>query len=196
VRSRFDPSATAASLRPVTRTSPTRDVIEIVGAGEGNRTLVISLEGCCSTIELHPHNPYFIGLSASPRPSCRELVGAADHNRFAAHVQETLVEWAQVARQAVLSFFGKSAGKVKTTIALWRTPLEFSVQLPSHERTRNATKPQRDPHIAWRNDHVGKPDGKHNFIRQNAAKYHARNSDPYERVIKKRFKFVEFCSQF
>jgi hypothetical protein len=34
------------------------------GAGEGNRTLVISLEGCCSTIELHPHNPYFIGLSA------------------------------------------------------------------------------------------------------------------------------------
>jgi hypothetical protein len=30
-------------------------VLEIVGAGEGNRTLVISLEGCCSTIELHPH---------------------------------------------------------------------------------------------------------------------------------------------
>jgi hypothetical protein len=30
-------------------------VLEEVGAGEGNRTLVISLEGCCSTIELHPH---------------------------------------------------------------------------------------------------------------------------------------------
>ncbi len=28
-----------------------------VGAGEGNRTLVFSLEGCCSTIELHPHRP-------------------------------------------------------------------------------------------------------------------------------------------
>src|SRR5947199_10067166 len=28
--------------------------IEIIGAGEGNRTLVFSLEGCCSTIELHP----------------------------------------------------------------------------------------------------------------------------------------------
>jgi hypothetical protein len=27
-----------------------------VGAGEGNRTLVISLEGCCSTIELHPRS--------------------------------------------------------------------------------------------------------------------------------------------
>jgi hypothetical protein len=25
-----------------------------IGAGEGNRTLVISLEGFCSTIELHP----------------------------------------------------------------------------------------------------------------------------------------------
>src|SRR5260370_34963759 len=24
------------------------------GAGEGNRTPVVSLEGCCSTIELHP----------------------------------------------------------------------------------------------------------------------------------------------
>jgi hypothetical protein len=29
-------------------------VIERIGAGEGNRTLVISLEGFCSTIELHP----------------------------------------------------------------------------------------------------------------------------------------------
>ena len=27
------------------------------GAGEGNRTLVFSLEGCCSTIELHPRDP-------------------------------------------------------------------------------------------------------------------------------------------
>ena len=32
----------------------TRQVPEIIGAGEGNRTLVFSLEGCCSTIELHP----------------------------------------------------------------------------------------------------------------------------------------------
>jgi hypothetical protein len=30
-------------------------LLENIGAGEGNRTLVISLEGCCSTIELHPH---------------------------------------------------------------------------------------------------------------------------------------------
>src|SRR5262245_43589940 len=32
-------------------------VFENIGAGEGNRTLVISLEGCCSTIELHPRRP-------------------------------------------------------------------------------------------------------------------------------------------
>ena len=31
-------------------------VAEDFGAGRGNRTLVISLEGCCSTIELHPRN--------------------------------------------------------------------------------------------------------------------------------------------
>lgn len=31
-----------------------RQVLENIGAGEGNRTLVFSLEGCCSTIELHP----------------------------------------------------------------------------------------------------------------------------------------------
>lgn len=34
----------------------TAQVIEKVGAGERNRTVVISLEGCCSTIELHPRN--------------------------------------------------------------------------------------------------------------------------------------------
>jgi hypothetical protein len=28
--------------------------LKLFGAGEGNRTLVFSLEGCCSTIELHP----------------------------------------------------------------------------------------------------------------------------------------------
>ena len=39
------------------RLSPHRNAPETSpdGAGEGNRTLVISLEGFCSTIELHPH---------------------------------------------------------------------------------------------------------------------------------------------
>jgi hypothetical protein len=30
------------------------------GAGEGNRTLVVSLEGFCSTIELHPPDEYLL----------------------------------------------------------------------------------------------------------------------------------------
>ena len=49
-------SATARRHRLVGAINPRRDlgVVEIIGAGEGNRTLVFSLEGCCSTIELHP----------------------------------------------------------------------------------------------------------------------------------------------
>ena len=43
------------SSRPFSeRMKGTVEVIEKIGAGEGNRTLVFSLEGCCSTIELHP----------------------------------------------------------------------------------------------------------------------------------------------
>src|SRR3990167_2501510 len=38
-----------------------------VGAGEGNRTLVISLEGCCSTIELHPPGDPFRSCLLSSR---------------------------------------------------------------------------------------------------------------------------------
>ena len=37
-----------------------------VGAGEGNRTLVVSLEGFCSTIELHPP-----ARSPMPLPSAK-----------------------------------------------------------------------------------------------------------------------------
>ena len=66
-----------------------REALEKVGAGEGNRTLVFSLEGCCSTIELHPHcmirlenqcslfrimfagSPNMpLGLSQLPSPAC------------------------------------------------------------------------------------------------------------------------------
>jgi hypothetical protein len=41
--------------REAMRVSVCGDVLDgRIGAGEGNRTLVISLEGFCSTIELHP----------------------------------------------------------------------------------------------------------------------------------------------
>ena len=33
----------------------TLKVVPVIGAGDGNRTHVISLEGWSSTIELHPH---------------------------------------------------------------------------------------------------------------------------------------------
>ena len=39
-----------------------------IGAGEGNRTLVFSLEGCCSTIELHPHRLTPNTLRWQPQP--------------------------------------------------------------------------------------------------------------------------------
>src|SRR5258706_5221747 len=40
------------------------------GAGEGNRTLVFSLEGCCSTIELHPRGRSPITAREPPQPLC------------------------------------------------------------------------------------------------------------------------------
>jgi hypothetical protein len=48
-------------------------VIENIGAGEGNRTLVISLEGCCSTIELHPHR-FAVLLGDAFTPENRPLM--------------------------------------------------------------------------------------------------------------------------
>src|SRR5256885_934924 len=54
-------------LGPKMRTgccSPTRGA----GAGEGNRTLVISLEGFCSTIELHPPDSKKVHPHSPPLP--------------------------------------------------------------------------------------------------------------------------------
>ena len=44
-------------------------LVQEAGAGEGNRTLVISLEGCCSTIELHPQTLREFGGLPSQRQS-------------------------------------------------------------------------------------------------------------------------------
>jgi hypothetical protein len=44
-----------------------RNYAATIGAGEGNRTLVFSLEGCCSTIELHPRSCYIAGLGKPHR---------------------------------------------------------------------------------------------------------------------------------
>src|SRR5437763_12056411 len=44
------------AARHVSSASVVRSLSSVIrsGAGEGNRTPVVSLEGCCSTIELHP----------------------------------------------------------------------------------------------------------------------------------------------
>src|SRR2546421_6088303 len=60
-------------------------LFEITGAGEGNRTLVVSLEGFCSTIELHPRALYAPQLPLSsaqlsfliPSNRCRNQVTEA-----------------------------------------------------------------------------------------------------------------------
>ena len=46
-------------------------VLWVSGAGEGNRTLVVSLEGFCSTIELHPPDELiYVFLPLSAPSSC------------------------------------------------------------------------------------------------------------------------------
>src|SRR5215218_5205654 len=44
---------------------------EKAGAGEGNRTLVFSLEGCCSTIELHPRQARLPRRNGHEKPGHR-----------------------------------------------------------------------------------------------------------------------------
>src|SRR5258708_32452877 len=50
-----------------------RELID-AGAGEGNRTLVFSLEGCCSTIELHPRGRSTITPRQRPQQGCTAAV--------------------------------------------------------------------------------------------------------------------------
>ncbi len=53
-RTEPEPAATDPLRQVASARQPSLASRAKAGAGEGNRTLVISLEGCCSTIELHP----------------------------------------------------------------------------------------------------------------------------------------------
>ena len=64
------------SVRSKPRPAPGRSCF---GAGEGNRTLVISLEGFCSTIELHPHFNHLAG------PAAERLAGSGVAREPMAH---------------------------------------------------------------------------------------------------------------
>src|SRR6185436_16359503 len=70
--SAFAELASADNLRSASRAK--------VGAGEGNRTLVVSLEGFCSTIELHPH---FVLPHHSELALARRAVAAEAWSAFA-----------------------------------------------------------------------------------------------------------------
>ena len=78
------------------------EVIENIGAGEGNRTLVFSLEGCCSTIELHPRatdqlsrqrgglNRHAPGLEKALVPGGFRAAPALNRWRFAAYTENSI----------------------------------------------------------------------------------------------------------
>jgi hypothetical protein len=70
-------------------------VIEKIGAGEGNRTLVISLEGCCSTIELHPRRAVTI-----QKPARLRCCAALARQSSPASLGEALLACRAVAREA------------------------------------------------------------------------------------------------
>ena len=72
-RSSLDTASSRCELRELTPFQVPK-LRRKTGAGEGNRTLVVSLEGFCSTIELHP-----LALSAMP-PACarRQLISLVD----------------------------------------------------------------------------------------------------------------------
>ena len=69
------PAAAAIGSWPNTLREPDAYCVRTAwnaGAGEGNRTLVFSLEGCCSTIELHPRT---LGdTQGGPRPQAQGRV--------------------------------------------------------------------------------------------------------------------------
>src|ERR1700748_1565500 len=72
--------ALAMFLQPALFQWAKRDITPNIGAGEGNRTLVISLEGFCSTIELHPQFPR-LSLHSYAAVPCRRWWGRLDSNQ-------------------------------------------------------------------------------------------------------------------
>ncbi len=61
----------------------------LLGAGEGNRTLVFSLEGCCSTIELTPRAADYAMAPKSLQPAPVQARGRAPRTR--SNMQHTSV---------------------------------------------------------------------------------------------------------
>src|SRR5215831_6311069 len=84
--------ATSPLPRECSTTEPHGRYVQCIGfgAGEGNRTLVISLEGFCSTIELHPPwNALRTSLESSPGK-----LSQPNHPNFAASARPGFVRTA------------------------------------------------------------------------------------------------------
>jgi hypothetical protein len=106
------------------------------GAGEGNRTLVISLEGCCSTIELHPRRPAAV---TRPPPSLYHRAGdllsfrGARQARSEHHCQNRLTlagsPWALVA-VAMAASMRASLRPVSRPVAKARLALDRRRRIP------------------------------------------------------------------
>jgi hypothetical protein len=73
-----------------------------IGAGEGNRTLVISLEGFCSTIELHPRRLRKIAYPARPARAEQNDYLTEDSDYFVSRAAATAC-WNKVCIAAVMS---------------------------------------------------------------------------------------------
>ena len=114
------------------------------GAGEGNRTLVISLEGFCSTIELHPpdHQPLDTD-SQHTRPYCNQLVegeGFEPSKAVPTDLQSVPFDRSGTPPTKA-EIMVKLKEQVKTFVKIFLTPFKLS------KPTTNSARPQ-PPHLA------------------------------------------------
>ena len=68
---------TNASIDPSIMRVLTKQRLKHAGAGEGNRTLVVSLGSCCSTIELHPRGHLFTHHERPPQEQSAKAFGGS-----------------------------------------------------------------------------------------------------------------------
>ena len=62
-----------------------------IGAGEGSRTLVLSLEGCCTTVVLHPHFPENKNELAPEKPNWWKGVDSNHRTQKRADLQSAAI---------------------------------------------------------------------------------------------------------
>jgi hypothetical protein len=87
-RKHYRQSTTRSAANVVTHVSGTNCYLclrighGMAGAGEGNRTLVVSLGSCCSTIELHPRTERYLSRFLRWRKRAGHAAGARARKRL------------------------------------------------------------------------------------------------------------------